>query len=44
MVTILAAGGSKMSKRFWDPGVPKTIKKRRYTRTKALLLKVDSIL
>jgi len=46
-VRVSAAGGSTMSKRFWDNGgVQKAIKEIRYTRTKAqaLVFEVDSIL
>jgi len=45
-VRVLAADGSTMSNRFWDTGVPKAIKERRYTRTKApaLVFEEDSTL
>jgi len=41
-VKVLAAGGSIMSKRFWDTGVPKATKERRYTRTKGTGLGIRS--
>ena len=43
---MLAAVSTTMSKRFWDTGVPKVIKGKRYARTKApaLVFEVNSIL
>jgi len=41
-VRVLAAGGSTKSKRFWDTGIPKAIKERRYTRTKGTGLGIRS--